>query len=116
MQQGLIYRAFFAFLLFLGVLTPDRVLAGDPIEGKAKARACIVCHAMDGRSEQPDSPHLSGQVELYLVEQMRAYRSGKRKHKVMSIVAAPLSDADIDDLAAWYASIKIAVTPVPTEN
>lgn len=111
MQRELIYRAYVALLVFLASQTPHGVMAGDPTAGKAKTRACIVCHAVDGRSERPDAPNLSGQVELYLTEQLRAYRSGKRRHAVMNVVAKELSDADIDDLAAWYASVKISVTP-----
>jgi cytochrome c553 len=83
--------------------------AGDPLAGKNKSRACAVCHGLYGKSERPDAPHLSGQVEPYLVQQLRAYRDGKRRHEVMSIVAADLTNADIDDLSAWYASIEITV-------
>ena len=83
--------------------------AGDPLAGKKKARACAVCHGPYGKSARPDAPNLSGQVEPYLAQQLRAYRDGKRRHEVMSIVAANLTDADIDDLAAWYASIEITV-------
>ena len=69
---------------------------------------CIACHAIDGASLRPDAPHLSGQVEMYLAEQLRAYRSGKRPHEVMRIIAETLSDEDIDDLAAWYAGIRVS--------
>ena len=54
-------------------------------------------------------PHLAGQPEVYLVEQLRNYRSGKRHHEVMSVIAKPLSDQDIEDLAQWYASLQIRV-------
>ncbi len=61
-------------------------------------------------SPPPSAPNLAGQNEWYLAKQLRDYRSGKRTHQFMSIVAKDLSDEDIDDLAAWYASIKITVT------
>jgi cytochrome c553 len=57
----------------------------------------------------PNAPHLAGQPQIYLVEQLKAYRSGKRSNEVMSVIAKPLSDADIDALAAWYAAIKFEV-------
>jgi cytochrome c553 len=46
---------------------------------------------------------------MYLVEQLKNYRSGKRSNEIMSVIAKPLSDADINNLAAWYASIQIEV-------
>jgi cytochrome c553 len=69
-----------------------------------------VCHGQTGISTVPDAPHLAGQPALYLEEQLRSYRSGKRRHEVMNVVAKPLSDADIADLAAWFASIRIEAT------
>ena len=54
-------------------------------------------------------PHLAGQPAGYLVQQLRAYRSGARKHEVMSVMAKPLSDADIDALSAWFAAIRVEV-------
>ena len=85
--------------------------AGDSAAGKGKTRACVTCHGVDGMSRVPDAPNLTGQIEMYLARQLRDYRAGKRTHQVMSIIAKNLSDTDIDDLAAWYASIKITVTP-----
>jgi cytochrome c553 len=73
------------------------------------AQSCSTCHGANGISAIPNAPHLAGQPAIYIAEQMKAYRSGKRSHEVMNVVAKPLSDADIDALAAWYASIKIEV-------
>ena len=89
---------------------PSPAIPGDAAAGKVKARACLTCHGVDGMSRLPSAPNLAGQNEWYLAKQLRDYRSGKRTHRFMSIVAKNLSDADIDDLAAWYASIKITVT------
>jgi cytochrome c553 len=50
---------------------------------------------------------LAGQSEIYLAEQLKNYRSGKRNHEVMSVMAKPLTDQEIDNLAAWFSSIKI---------
>lgn len=84
--------------------------AADAAAGKARAAtACAVCHGPQGLSMQPHVPHLAGQPEIYLVEQLRNYRSGKRQHEVMGVIAKPLSDKDIDDLAQWYASLQIRV-------
>lgn len=85
----------------------------DVTLGKAKARACAVCHGTLGVAAAPDTPHLAGQPERYLTEQLKAYRSGKRVHEVMSVMAKPLTDEDIGDLAAWFSSLAIEVKTPP---
>ena len=79
--------------------------------GRQKAQVCAVCHGEFGRANAPDAPHLAGQPEVYIATQLRNYRSGKRQHEVMTLMAKPLSDADIEALAAWYASIAFDVKP-----
>jgi cytochrome c553 len=92
-------------------LTPATAAAADAQAGRAKAAACAICHGQNGLSTQPNAPHLAGQPAIYLEEQLRAYRSGQRRGEVMAIIAKPLSDAEIANLAAWYASIKLEATP-----
>ena len=92
-------------------LASAAAFAADPQAGRAKAAPCAVCHGETGLSRVPNAPHLAGQPALYVEEQLRNFRSGKRRHEVMNVVAKPLSDADIDDLAAWYASIRIEAAP-----
>ena len=94
-----------------GVLLCAVTLAwADAAAGKLRAAmACAVCHGPQGLSMQPNVPHLAGQPEIYLVEQLRNYRSGKRTHEVMGVIAKPLGNQDIDDLAQWYASIPLRV-------
>jgi cytochrome c553 len=83
-------------------------LAADaPPPGKAKAQMCVPCHGVLGIGTMPDTPNLAGQPRIYLVEQLKQYRGGKRHHEVMNVVAKPLSDADIADLAEWFASIAV---------
>ncbi|MFC5497780.1 c-type cytochrome [Caenimonas terrae] len=88
-------------------------LAGEVAAGRAKANACAVCHGPMGLATLPDAPNLAGQSALYLAAQLKAYRAGTRRHEVMSLMAKTLSDADIDDLASWYSSLKVRVDPVP---
>lgn len=73
----------------------------------AAAQMCAACHGAKGIAMAPDAPNLAGQSAIYTAAQLKAYRSGVRKHEVMNVVAKPLSDADIDALSTWYASIKI---------
>ena len=79
--------------------------AGDVAAGKAKSATCIACHGAAGVSNNDLWPNLAGQKAGYLVKQMKAFRDGERKDPVMAPMAAPLSDADIDNLAAYYASL-----------
>ena len=89
--------------------------SADVAAGKAKSRtlACAVCHGALGVSNAPETPHLAGQPEGYITGQLKAYRSGKRTHEVMSVVAKPLTDADIADLAHWYASLQVEAKEKP---
>jgi cytochrome c553 len=92
-------------------LAPGAVAGADLQAGRSKAAMCAVCHGQSGISTAPDAPHLAGQPAVYLEAQLQSYRSGARRHAVMNVVAKPLNDADIADLAAWYASIRIEATP-----
>jgi cytochrome c553 len=81
--------------------------AQDAAAGRQKAQACTVCHGPLGLSTAPDAPNLAGQPAIYLVAQLRAYRDGSRRHEVMAVIARPLSDEDIRQLAAWFASVRV---------
>ncbi len=83
----------------------------DAQAGRARAKMCIVCHGEFGISILPNAPNLAGQPQPYLVEQLKAYRSGKRANDIMSVIAKPLTDAEIGDLAGWFASIAIEAKP-----
>ena len=78
--------------------------AGNPAEGKKKSVVCHACHGPTGESLQPIYPNLGGQHQDYLAMTLRSFRDGTRKNAIMSGFATNLSDADIEDLSAWYAS------------
>ncbi len=82
-------------------------LAGDAAAGKVKAAKCKTCHGLDGIAKIPIAPHLAGESQIYLETQLKAFRSGKRIHEMMSVIAKDLTDEDIADVAAWYSSIRI---------
>ena len=95
--------------LFLALPAP--ATAADAKAGRELAAAkCQVCHGIDGIAKIPVAPHLAGENEIYLQTQLKAFRSGKRVHEMMSVVAKDLSDDDIANAAAWYSSIQITVT------
>ena len=81
--------------------------AQDAAAGKTKAAACTVCHGPLGIAVAPETPNLAGQPASYLAEQLKAYRDGTRKHEIMSLMAKPLTDADVANLAAWFSSVKV---------
>jgi cytochrome c553 len=97
----------------LFVIASNDVRAGDAKAGRAKAQLCQACHGVDGLSKVPDAPNIAGQVEGYLATQLHAFKAGTRKSEAMNLVAAQLSDADIDNLAAWYSSIEVSVAKLP---
>ena len=103
------WRATLAAALAL-LATGPVAYAQDAAAGKAKAAACAMCHGPVGVAVAPDTPNLAGQPASYITEQLKAYRGGSRKHEVMSLMARPLTDADIDNLAAWFSSIKVEAT------
>jgi cytochrome c553 len=87
--------------------------AGDVKAGRTKALMCQACHGLDGLSKTPDAPNIAAQIEPYIVAQLQAYKSGARKNDAMSVVAPSLSDADIEDLAAYFSAIEINVVKMP---
>jgi cytochrome c553 len=81
-----------------------------PLPAAAKPRAgvieeCAACHGVDGIARDTEVPHLAGQNERYLYNQMMAFRSGKRPHKEMRYMARTMSAAEIAALAAYYAAL-----------
>jgi cytochrome c553 len=94
-----------AALLLALSLTP--AWAQDAKIGRQKAQACMVCHGQNGLSTQPDAPNLAGQPAMYISNALKAYRSGDRRHEMMAMMAQTLSDDDIQNVAAWFSSIRI---------
>jgi cytochrome c553 len=92
---------FIAFLVVAVVLAAAEVRA-DAAAGEAKAAVCAACHGERGNSRNPEWPKLAGQHPNYLAQQLRDFKSGTRKNEVMSPIAAPLSEADIADIAEFY--------------
>jgi cytochrome c553 len=80
------------------------VKPGDATAGQAKATACGACHGMDGNSSDPQYPKLAGQSEQYIVRQLENFKSGKRQNPIMLGMATPLSEQDMHDVGAYFAS------------
>lgn len=100
MNKWLVFATVFSLA---GGLTQAQA-AGDAAAGKAKSASCAGCHGADGNSVNPEWPSLAGQGAGYLVKQLHDFKGGKRENATMAPMAAPLTDEDIQDLAAYYSS------------
>ncbi len=102
MMRANLMQASAIALILLGFV-PLAHASGNPQRGLEISAVCQSCHGIDGNlSLQDDYPKLGGQHADYLVQALKAYRSGDRNHAIMSGFARDLSDQDIADLAAWY--------------
>lgn len=93
-----------ATLVLAGTST---MAAGDAKAGAAKATVCFACHGPNGNSTNPMYPVLAGKDAKFIVEQLKAFKSGTRKTPnagLMKPMAAPLSDADMENLAAFFST------------
>ncbi len=102
-------------LVFLLAMHGGADAQGDVKAGREKAHTCEVCHGLDGLAKIAEAPNLAGQNEQYLIEQLNAFKSGDRKNEMMLVVAPTLSPSDIENLAAYYAAIEIAIKKLPAE-
>jgi len=89
------------------ILASGSALAADRAAGEAKAQAqCAACHGKDGNTPiDPSYPKLAGQYQDFLIQALSDYKSGARKNAIMAAQAQALSKADIENLAAYYASL-----------
>lgn len=80
-------------------------VAGGGAAPPEKLATCLPCHGRDGIGTAPLNPNLAGQKSLYMVKQLKAFKSGERRHNQMSLIAQSLSDEDMDALSEWYAAL-----------
>lgn len=80
--------------------------AADIEAGKARATLCAACHGPDGISMNDLWPNLRGQKQGYLIKQIKAYRDGERQDPTMLPMVKPLTDEDIENIAAYYSSLQ----------
>jgi cytochrome c553 len=99
-MKKIIALSFGVALLTGGTASAANVEAGKEIAKKT----CAACHGVDGNSASADFPRLAGQSEDYLVKSMQRYKSGTRKNAIMAPMAANLSQRDMEDVAAYFAS------------
>jgi cytochrome c553 len=99
----------FSYLFSCGVallMAAGSAAAGDAEAGKAKFGTCAGCHGANGVSASPANPSLAGKDEAYIKAALTAYKTGAKDNATMKAMAAGLSDADIDNIAAYVATLK----------
>jgi cytochrome c553 len=94
--------------LLLGAVAISPASAADVAAGKAKAGLCAGCHGVAGQSAQAMWPNLAGQSATYLASQIRAFMSKARINAQMAPMVASLSEEDVDNISAWFASLPAA--------
>ncbi len=85
----------------------NAIAAGDADSGKTKAAVCAACHGSNGIGIADNYPNLAGQQTDYIVKQLKSFKDGSRKDPVMAPMAMPLSDQDMLDVAAYFATFTI---------
>ena len=93
-----------SLLCSAGVNAAAPEAAGSAEEGQAKSTTCVACHGANGNSANPEWPNIAGQHESYILKQLQAFKSGERQDPLMSPIAMTLSEEDMVDLAAYYAT------------
>jgi cytochrome c553 len=88
--------------------TPENIrlrsAPGDPVAGRDKSMLCQGCHGEKGMSAETMIPNLAGQYGKYISKNLRNFQSGARTHQIMSAMAKTISDDDLADIAAYFAS------------
>ncbi len=92
------------FIILSTLLLVPSAQTADIEAGKNRASACFSCHGVEGVSGNPKYPNLGGQNAEYLMKQLNAFRTGERKDPIMSPMASLMSDADVENVAAYFAS------------
>jgi len=90
------------------VVTSLSVQAADITQGKTKAMMCGACHGVNGVSLVPMYPNLAEQKSTSLIKQLKEFRPGVRNDPMMTPMAKPLSDVDIDNIYAYFVSLLAA--------
>jgi len=105
MARGLIAST----VVLLGLSATNLANAAGNIQaGQTKASTvCVACHGLDGNSVNPEWPSIAGQHETYIAKQIKAFKTGERTNALMTPIAMTLTDQDIEDVAAYFATQKI---------
>lgn len=107
---------FYLSLLLIFACVNTQALSGNPLAGQQKSEPCVACHGIDGNTVTPLWPKIAGMSEGYLLKQLLEYKKGEagnRYDPTMYGIVGELSDQDLADLAAFYATQQMTVGEVP---
>ncbi len=91
-------------MLFFSLTLLSPIISADIEAGKSKSTFCQGCHGTNGNSTSPKTPILAGQQKNYLINQLKAFKAGKRESAIMQNIVGNLEQNDIPDIAAFFAS------------
>jgi cytochrome c553 len=97
-------KLIYCTMIVAGIHT--QAFAADLVAGEKISQSCSLCHGQFGITTMAGTPSIAGQPEVYLSSQLKQFRDGKRQNAVMGQMAKPLSDADIDNVSAWFAQFE----------
>jgi cytochrome c553 len=97
-------KLIYCTMIVAGIHT--QAFAADLVAGEKISQSCALCHGQFGITTMAGTPSIAGQPEVYLSSQLKQFRDGKRQNAVMGQMAKPLSDADIDNVSAWFAQFE----------
>ena len=102
---------------FVAVLSMTSAQAApDAAAGEKKAAVCVACHGANGNSSDANVPSLAAQTPLYIYYQLLQFREGRRSNSEMNPFALTLSDAEMKDIAAYFAAQKSAESPIKIDS
>lgn len=90
--------------------TPVAALSASQTAENAP-EGCVACHGVDGIAQIEDAPNLAGETTMYIDTQLKAFRTGKRTHDIMTGIAAEMTNEEIRAVAEWYAAVDFKVNP-----
>ena len=86
-----------------------RATLPEGVSAEDAPAACVSCHGATGISELLDAPNLAGEVNIYIDTQLKAFRTGRRTHEIMSDIAADMTDEEIRAVADWYGAVQLEI-------
>lgn len=116
MRRRSVFHALHAIALALSALANAPAHAADIAAGKEKAASCVGCHGEAGISQTENVPSLAGQPDQFIQWQLVFFRGGSRKNEQMQPIAESISNEDIRDLGAWFASLAPPQTIKPADD
>lgn len=83
----------------------------EGVNAEDAPQLCAACHGADGIALLPDAPNLAGETNIYIDTQLKAFKRGKRESEIMSAIVADITEAEMREIADWYAAVTLEIVP-----